>query len=99
MSTSQPAALQALLSSLGVDLHDMPHVISGINLGQSVEFRDCHGVSFALWHDPNVNRLLVQPVPVKEPPDVCRSCSASLQPWEQTCPCCGFNSQVEQSRQ
>jgi hypothetical protein len=101
VATRMSTDIDRLLSSLGFPPEVLPEVITRLNLGQEVEFRDRKGVHARLWHDPKARGIClwepgpVQPtVPVKVPPVLCPKCTAVLRPWrdgerQQTCPLCG----------
>ena len=98
---SMSVALEAALSSIGVPPEVVLDVISRINLGQEIEFRDREGIPSLLWHDPKAKRVLVRPLHSVAPsvgttmrPIFCPNCNAVLKEWQegerqQTCPHCG----------
>ena len=93
--------LEAALSSLGFPPEVVPDVLTRINLGQEVEFRDREGIPSLLWHDPKAKRVIVRPLQSVSPsagttmqPVFCPNCNAVLKPWQegerqQSCPQCG----------
>jgi hypothetical protein len=101
VATRTGTDLEQLLSSLGFPPEVLPEVVTRLNLGQEVEFRDRKGVHARLWHDPKARRIClweagpVQPaVPGMAPPIFCPRCTAVLRLWrdgecQQTCPLCG----------
>jgi hypothetical protein len=97
------ADLECSLSSLGFPSEVLPEVLTRINLGQEIEFRDGEGTPCVLWHDPEAGRIRVRGVgstgqasTAQAPPVLCPACTAVLRPWpegerQQTCSHCGHS--------
>jgi hypothetical protein len=93
--------LERILSPLGFPPEVLPEVITRLNLGQEIEFRNREGFQARLWHDPKAQGIClwepgpVQPtVPVVTLPILCPTCTAVLRLWrdgerQQTCSHCG----------
>src|ERR1022692_1521900 len=61
VTVRQNINLEPVLTSLGFLPEVIHEVMSRINLGQEVEFRDSKGVPSVLWHDPKARRVRVRP--------------------------------------
>ncbi len=60
--SSQQVDLESVLLSLGISEDAVSEVISGINLGQQVEFLQKNGNPAVLWHNPKERRIVVRAV-------------------------------------
>jgi hypothetical protein len=101
VATRMSTDLERFLSSLGFPPEVLPEVITRLNLGQEIEFRNRKGFHARLWHDPKARGIYVwEPGPVQPalpgmtPPVLCPRCTAVLRLWrdgerQQTCPLCG----------
>jgi hypothetical protein len=95
------ANLEPFLSNLGFTPDAISDVISRINHGQEIEFRDRQGVPSRLWFDHRAGRIRAEPLqhPAPAPasaaaPFLCPGCHAVLKLWQpgqqqQTCVHCG----------
>jgi len=97
---SRQVELGPVLLSLGISEEAINEVISGINLGQEVEFQQKNGTPAVLRHNPKEQRIVVREIASPSPdcpngtrPARCPKCSAPLRQWEserqQICPICG----------
>lgn len=59
--------VEAALQSSGLSPDALPEIITQLNLGQSVEFRNHHGVPSRLWLDPKARRLRIEPLALARP--------------------------------
>lgn len=59
--------VEAALQSAGLSPDALPEIITQLNLGQSVEFRNPHGVPSRLWFDPKARRLCIEPLTLARP--------------------------------